>query len=273
MISIRRESALLVLATAALWVAAKGPVGTAVAAETPDVETIVREVNRVVYYAGDDGRARAVMTIRDAKGRERVKEFSVLRKDVGKGEGDQRYYVFFHRPADERGTAFMVWKHLDRDDDRWLYLPALDVEKRIAASDKRTSFVGSHFFYEDVSGRRIDDDRHELLEVTDTYYVLKNTPKDPAAVEFDSYTMWIHRATFVPVEVKYERDGEVYRVAKTLAVEDIQGHKTVTRSRMSDLRTGGSTELEYSLVEYDVGLEDDLFTERYLRNPPLDELK
>ncbi len=176
--------------------------------------------------------------------------------------------MYFHKPADERGVAFMVWKHLDKDDDRWLYLPALDVQKRIAASDKRTSFVGSNFFYEDVSGRRIEDDVHELVDVTDNFYVLKNTPKDPSTVEFDSFTMWIHRGTYIPIEVKYEKGGEVYRVGKALAVKEIQGNQTVTRSQMTDLRTGGTTVLEFSNIEYDIGLSADLFTERYLRTPP-----
>ena len=243
------------------------------AEEALDVEQIVRETNRVTYYQGEDGRARVTMTIRDAKGRERVKEFTILRRDVGEGDGDQRFYVYFHAPADERGTTFMVWKHLDKDDDRWLYLPALDVQKRIAATDKRTSFVGSHFYYEDVSGRRLTDDDHELVEVTDTYYVVKNTPKEPHLVEFGSYTMWIHRASFIPVEVKFEKGGEVYRAAKTLGVKEIQGYMTVTKSKMTDLRTGGSTTTEYSSVEYDVGLTDDLFTERYLRTPPTEHLK
>lgn len=239
----------------------------AFAEDVPDVDTIVRRTNEVVYYQGDDGRARATMTIRDAKGRERIKEFTILRRDAGES-GDQQFYVYFHAPSDERGTTFMVWKHLDKDDDRWLYLPALDVQKRIAATDKRTSFVGSNFFYEDVSGRRLDDDRHELVEVTDTYYVLKNTPKDEGQVEFDSYTMWIHKATFIPVEVKYEKNGDVYRAAKVLGVKDIAGHMTVTRSQMTDLRTGASTTMDYASVEYDVGLTADVFTERYLRTPP-----
>jgi len=255
-----------------LLVVAAPALPAAAADEIPDVETIVRETNRVVYYQGDDGRARATMTIKDARGRERVKEFTILRRDVEDG-GDQKFYVFFHRPADEQGTALLVWKHLDRDDDRWLYLPALDVQKRIAATDKRTSFVGSNFFYEDVSGRRLTDDEHELVEVTDTYYVIKNTPKNKSQVAFDSYTMWIHKATYLPVEVKYEKNGEVYRVAKTLAVKTIQGYTTVTKSQMTDLRTGGSTVVDYESVEYDVGLPDDLFTERYLRTAPAEFLK
>ena len=256
-----------VLATVAALLLPMGAPAPARAQEH-DVDEIVRRTNHTSYYQGVDGRARATLTITDAQGRERTKEFTILRQDVGEGDGDQNFYVYFHRPADERGVVFMVWKHVDGDDDRWLYLPALDVQKRIAASDERTSFVGSHFFYEDVSGRGLDEDHHELLEVNDTYYVLKNTPRDPSQVEFDSFTMWIHRGTFIPVEVRYEKGGEVYRTVKALAVQDVQGHKTVTKSQVSDLRTGGHTVLEYSLVEYDLGLDADIFTERYLRTPP-----
>ena len=62
-------------------------------------------------------------------------------------------------------------------------------------------------------------------------------------------------------------------MAKTLGVKEIQGHMTVTKSQMTDLRTGDSTVLEYQTVEYDVGLPEDLFTERYLRAAPADYLK
>ena len=103
----------------------------------------------------------------------------------------------------------MVWKHIKADDDRWLYLPALDLVKRIAASDERTSFVGSDFFYEDVSGRGLDEDVHELLETSDNYFVIKNTPKRPDDVEFSYYKMWIHKKTFLPIKTEYfDKTGE-----------------------------------------------------------------
>jgi hypothetical protein len=242
-------------------------------AQAPGVEEIVARTNEASYYQGDDGRARVTMTITDDQGRTREREFTILRRDAGDDSGKQKFYVFFHRPADVRDTVFMVWKHVGADDDRWLYLPALDVIKRIAASDERTSFVGSHFFYEDVSGRGIEEDHHELVETTDTYYVLKNTPKDPGSVEFDSYTMWIHKDTYIPVKIEYEKGGETYRVAEALGVEDIQGYKTVTKSRMRDLRSGGETVLDYSKVEYDLGIPEDVFTERYLRSAPRDYVR
>ena len=140
----------------------------------PSVEDIISKANLAAYYAGDDGRSDVVMTIKDSQGRTRTREFVILRRDVKDG-GEQKFYVYFKKPSDVRKMVFMVHKHIDRDDDRWMYLAKLDLVKRIAGSDKRTSFVGSDFFYEDVSGRGVDEDVHELVEETDKHFVIKNT--------------------------------------------------------------------------------------------------
>ncbi len=246
-------------------------------AATPTVEEIVNHANRVSYYEGKDGRARVHMTITDAQGRSRERRMIILRRDAadtdevagGAYRSDQKFYVYFTRPADVNKMVFMVWKKLAGDDDRWLYLPALDLVKRIAASDKRTSFVGSDFFYEDVSGRDIDEDRHELQKITDNYYVIKNTPRDPSSVEFAYYLMYIHKGTFLPIQVEYYNDkGDKYRIGKALKVETIQGHPTVTRASMENLRSGSKTVMDYQGVKYDLGLPESLFTERYLRKAP-----
>jgi outer membrane lipoprotein-sorting protein len=258
-------------------------VGSASAQEAaaPSVDEIVHKANYVAYYQGLDGRARVSMTITDGQGRERKKLFTILRRNVSpegkttpENAADQMFYVYFFLPPDERNTAFMVHKHVDRDDDRWLYLPALDLVKQIASTEKRTSFVGSNFFYEDVSGRNLDADTHELEQTTNDYFVIKNTPKDPASVEFAYYRMWIHRATFVTVKVEYvDSNGEKYREYAAEEVKTLQNFPTVTQSTMKDLRSGGKTTLNYLDVKYDVGIPEDVFTERYLRIPPQEYLK
>ena len=271
---VRRVVALLISAPLVLWAAsvfaqeASSPERDE--PQTPSVDEIVKKTNHMAYYQGHDGAARVLMTITDKQLKTRSKEFTILRRNQDEKDEGQRFYVYFHEPPDERGTVFMVHKHVGKDDDRWLYLPALDATNRIAASDERTSFVGSHYFYEDVSGRGIEEDIHELVDVTDTYYVLKNTPKNPERVEFDSYKMWIHKGTFLPIQVAFEKDGKVYRTSKTLKVEDIQGYKTVTKAQISDDNIGGSTVIEYKNVQYDLGIPEEVFTERYLRNPPLE---
>jgi predicted RND superfamily exporter protein/outer membrane lipoprotein-sorting protein len=258
----------IIVSAVVVGIAALGLLGGPASAQAEtDVNQIIERANLAAYYAGGDGRSYVRMTISDAQGRERIRQFSILRKDRAEG-GDQSYAVLFVRPADVRNTVFLVDKHVSKDDDRWLYLPGLDLVKRIAAGDKRTSFVGSHFFYEDVSGRRIDEDNHELVKTTDEHFVIRSTPKNPGSVEFVSWTAWIDKSTFIPVKMEYIDDkGEVYRRIEALEVSDVQGFPTVTQMKVSDLRTGGNTVSEFRKVQYDIGIPDDVFTERTLRNP------
>lgn len=234
----------------------------------PSVDEIIQKANEAAYYAGEDGRSAVQMTITDGQGRTRTREFVILRKDVEDG-GPQKFYVYFQKPSDVRKMVFMVHKYMDKDDDRWMYLSKLDLVKRIAGSDKRTSFVGSHFFYEDVSGRNINDDSHELTEENDTHYVLANKPKDPDSVEFSSYTVWIDKNNFLPTKAEYlDKEGKPYRTVEALDVEEIDGIPTVTKSRVADLTTGGETISLFTDIKYNLGLKDDIFTERYLRRAP-----
>lgn len=270
----------------------------------PTVGKIVAAANRVAYYQGRDGRAQVTMEIVDAQGRKRVREMTILRRDAvdpkakkgatdekgatakkgatdKKGAKDndsycaeQRFYVRFRRPADVDKTTFLVWKNPGKNDDRWLYLPALDLVKRVSSADKRSSFVGSHYYYEDVSGRHVEADTHKLVDTSKTYYVVESKPKDPSSVEFASYKMWIHRGSSVVVKVEYrDKKGKAYRIYEALGVEKIQGYSTVTKARMKDLRTKGATTVTYRNVTYNIGLPEKIFTERYLRRAPRKYMK
>ena len=239
-----------------------------------DVAEIVNKAEQAAYYAGNDGRSMARMLIVDEQGRKQMRQFTILRKDVlndaGADTGDQRMLVFFSRPTEVEGTVFRVEKHaaLNSDDDRWLYLPALDLVKRIAAGDKRTSFVGSHFFYEDVSGRATAQDSFELLEQTQTHYRLKATPKDTALVEFSHYVVEIDKDTYLPTLINFYKGDNNYRRVEAVTIETIQCNPTVVRSKVTDLASGGYTLMEFRGIEYDIGLPDSIFSERSLRVPP-----
>jgi outer membrane lipoprotein-sorting protein len=244
-------------------------------AAEPSVDEIVAKANHAAYYQGNDGRARVKLTITDKQARTRVREMTVLRRNApGAADGEQQYYVYFHGPADVAKTVFLVHKKVGGDDDRWLYLPAMDLVKRIAAADKRTSFVGSDFVYEDVSGRSLDEDTHELIKTTKSYYVLAHVPKDRDKVNFARYVMYIHTGTFLPTKVEYQdAAGTTFRVMTVDKVEKIQGHHTVTRATIEDRSTGSKTTVEYRDIQYDLGLPADVFTERYLRRLPVKFIK
>jgi len=250
------------------------------AQKVPSVDEIVKKANQVAYYQGGTGRAHVKMTIYDARGQLRgERQLIMLRRNVPDSL-DQKSYAYFEKPEDVRGTAYLVWKHTDRDDDRWLYTPSLDLVTRISAADKRSSFVGTNFAYEDVSGRSIEADKHELIKVTDNYYVVRNTPKDPDSVEFSYYDTYIHRTTFLPLYAYYyDKKGTKYKEYQVLEMKNVQGYPTATKAKMIDYREQGlpntyaNTLAVYSNIEYGIDLPDDIFTERYLRTPPREYLK
>jgi outer membrane lipoprotein-sorting protein len=230
-------------------------------------DQVVEKANQAAYYAGKDGRASVQMTISDSKGGTRQRAFTILRLNTE--QGNQKFYVYFTEPADVRKMAYLVWKNVGGDDDRWLWLPALNLKKRIAPGDKRTSFVGSDFFYEDVSGRSLQEDSHELIGQTDQHYLIKNVPKDPDSVEFAWYQIWIDRQTFLPMRAEYYDDsGARYREVEAIEVATIQGYPTVMVAEARDLKSGSTTRNEFRKVEYDLGLKERVFTERFLRRPP-----
>ena len=230
-------------------------------------QEIVTKANEASYYQASDGKANVHMTITDSLGRIRERDMRILRKDVD-GE-NQKYYVYFNEPSDIKGMSYLVWKKVGADDDRWLYLPALDLVRRVASNDKRSSFVGSNFAYEDISGRGTEEDEHVLLEEENEMYKIKSVPKNPNSVEFSYFIIWIDKTNFMPRRAElYDKNDKLYKVLESLEIKEVQGFPTVVKMRASDLNSGGNTVSEFTDVEYDLGIEEKVFTERFLRKPP-----
>lgn len=237
------------------------------AALAPEADEIISRADTLFYATGNDIKANVVMIITDSQGKKTRRELVLLRKN-GSAAGELQQLIYFKGPENVNRIAYLVHKNAKKDDDRWLYLPALDIVKRIDPSNKRTSFVGSHAFYEDISGRSLLEDTHALVKTTENFHVIINVPKDPKKTEFTSYKTWVDRKTFMPVKTEYiDKEGGAYRVIEALDVREIQGYPTIVRYRVQDLVEGGNTMFVVKEAEYDTGLGD-IFKERSLKNPP-----
>ncbi len=235
---------------------------------SPKASKLVEKANLAYYYAGKDTRATVRMIIVDGRGRKMRRQFVLLRRDVAE-QKEQQFLLRFEQPADVRNTVFLVMKNPAADDDRWMYLPALDLVRRIAASDERTSFVGSHVFYEDISGRNPNDDKHSLLKSTKQHWILESRPKRPGQVEFAKYQLHIRKKDYLPEKIEYfDAKGRLIRRLQAARIEVIDGQPTITRLKVEDLASGGHTLVAYGRIEYDIDVPKDVFSERSLRNPP-----
>ena len=238
-------------------------------------EEVMKKSQAAFLYPGKDFKARVVMKLINKDGQERVRELTMLRLNVGAPGGEQKYFMYFFKPNDVKDMSFMTYKYPARDDDRWMFIPAVNMVKRIAAQDKRSSFVGSDFTYEDVSGRDIEDDNH-VIEREEKVggrdcYVVKSTPKAGMGndSDFGHKLTWVDKANFLPLkEEQYDRKGARYKEFTADEVADVKGFPTVVRRTMKNLQSGHRTEVAYPKTEYDLGVEDSLFSERFLRQPP-----
>ena len=235
-------------------------------------EEVMKKSQAAFLYPGKDFKARVVMKLINKDGQARVRELTMLRKNAGEALGEQKYFMYFFQPADVKDMTFMINKYPARDDDRWMFIPAINMVKRIAAQDKRSSFVGSDFTYEDVSGRDIEDDAHVVEreeKVGDRdCYVVKSTPKG-ADADFGHKLTWVDKASFLPLkEEQYDKRGALYKQFTADELADVKGFPTVVRRTMRNLQTGHRTEVGYVKTDYNIGLEESLFSERFLRQPP-----
>jgi len=234
-------------------------------------EEIIKKSQQSFYYAGKDMQSKVLMKLISKSGNERIRELTMLRLNEG-NNGDQKYYMYFHRPADVRGMTFMVWKYTGKDDDRWIYIPAIKLVKRIAADDKNSSFVGSDFSYEDVSGRDLSDDiytlkKEEKIKGRDAF-VVESVPKKASNAYFSRKVSWIDKKTFLPLkEDYYDKRGDLYKTFTADKIENIQDIPTIMKRTMLNTQNGHHTVVSFTEVKYNIGLRDNLFSERYLRNP------
>src|SRR6188508_1067474 len=221
---------------------------------------------------GRDSRADLRMKLFDRKDRvrERALTLVTLRGREAPGapktapDGD-RLLVRFTYPNDIRGTSFLVWKHPQGEDERFLYLPSLGRVRRIAGSEAQESFVGSDFSYEDIGGRELEDFTYALLDETSTWrspdgvahsaYRLESKRKDRSA-EFPRVVSLVLKDTFVVVQADvYNRRDEKQKVYSVRRLQPVQGIWTVFESSMTNALDRTRTELVVEKIEYDTGLK------------------
>jgi len=244
--------------------------------KSDDAGEIMKKSHLAYYYAGEDGVAEVTMVLTDKKGKERIREFTMLRIDTEEG-GDQKYYTYFKKPSDVARLTFMVHKSTTDNDKRWIYVPAVDLIKPISSDDKNSSFVGSDFTYEDVSGRHWTEDNHTLKEETEldgkAVWVIESIPKDPYK-GFARKLSYIDKVTYLPLKEEYfSKKDKMVRLFTAVEIKEIDGIITLTTRKIENLKKGSSTTVEFSKISYDQGLKEDMFTERYLKNPPRKYIK
>ncbi|MFT6057120.1 MAG: hypothetical protein ACJA2D_000749 [Pseudohongiellaceae bacterium] len=219
------------------------------------------------------------MVLIDRRDRQRVRNLRIFSKDFGE---DNKALSLFESPADIRGTAYLNfdWDNQDRDDDSWLYLPALQRVKRIASSDTSDSFLGSDFTYADINGYELDWYDYTFINESETVddlevWVVEAAPKpefkDKAedATGYSKMQSWIRKDNFVQVRGQaWELKGNKIKYFNSTEIELIDNIWTTQRLQVVTTRNGRqehASVLQINSIDYNVAVDDSSFTTEYMQ--------
>jgi outer membrane lipoprotein-sorting protein len=182
--------------------------------------------------------------------------------------GDRKTLLVFDYPADVKGSAFLVWDPKEKDDQQWLYLPALEKIRQIAPGDKGGSFMGSDFSYYDMGGMDVEDFTYRLLREESVEgspcYVIESTPAK--GIPYGRVTAWIRKDNFLPARSDiYDRNGELMKQCLSGAIRVINNIPTPTHVVMKQVKEPNYTVMDLKNIIYDSGLSDSIFTQRYMQ--------
>jgi len=237
-------------------------------AALPTGEEVAAHIN-----SRDEGEAvsrKLSIEMRDRRGKTRQRETMSYRKYF---DGEKRTVIFYLSPKNIKDTAFLTYDYNDPkvEDNQWLYLPALRKVRRISASDRGDYFLGTDMTYEDIKlETRVStaDFNFQTLGTCDADgkpgLQIEGTPKTKEIARELGYS-----------KTQFCVDNEIWMI-RTSQFWDIKGNllKTITISNIAQIqgiwtqqnidvenhKTGHSTGLTFSEVDYQSPVPDDIFT-------------
>lgn len=213
---------------------------------------------------GDTRYAEMQFILIKKNGDQRERKMVSWAMDEGK---DTKKIMFFTYPGDVKGTGFLTWDYDEtgKDDDKWLYLPAMKKTRRISgASSKTDYFMGTDFTYDDMGGRNVDEDTHTLLreEMRDGHqcWVVESVPVDTREI-YSRKVSWIRQDCDIAVYVEfYDKLSKLHRVMTVLDLQQVEGFWTIMKMEMKNVQNGHSTQIVVSNPRYNIEVDKNMFT-------------
>lgn len=216
----------------------------------------------------------ATMTIIDSKGRKRVRKIAQVTKLYDQGNTEKKL-VRFLAPADVKGTGLLTFDYKNKDDDIWLYMPALRKTRRIISSEKAKSFMGSEFSYADMTppvmkNFTFDILGEDTLRGVDTWKIEMTPLNENIADEngFSKRISWIGKENFVlRKSVYYDLNGELHKELNILEVRELDPEHNKFQPMhlvMTNKQNNRKSIFKINKIEYNPDIDDAYFTVRYL---------
>lgn len=245
--------------------------GSVFAAEGQRADEIIRQARD--RNDGKSFMSQVSLILLDKQGNSRVREFSYLQKDYPDSD---KFTMYFSAPNDVRDVAFHIenpHEALSAEDSQWMYLPVSRQTRRISTTDKRGAFMGSDYSYADLDKIRADDYRQTLVAEENIAgrdcYVIERAPASAQVLAKTGYNMlkvWIDKKNLLVMRQDFfDVKGVMFKQMRTLKVETVDQIDSITLSETEDFIAGTRSQLRFNQLQYNVELDDRLFTQTAIK--------
>jgi outer membrane lipoprotein-sorting protein len=245
----------------AMSMMALGMPAVAVAEEELTAERIIDQAVHRNALGFDAGRAQVSMMVFDRAGEQRERLFDVRSK---RGEERTRTLMTLTDPAEVRGQAFLFVENPEGADDMWMYVPAFDVVRRVEGSQRRASFMGSHFTFADLESRDLRESRYRRLRdetIGDhEVYVVEARPTQPQESDYSRVVAYVRKSDFIPLRVRFfNKDGDLEKTLFAEQLNTTEDGSTYIEQMTLRAEQGGYTRIQIQSLDTNVELPDSLF--------------
>lgn len=194
------------------------------------------------------------------KGAIAAKSWRVWRDGWG---ANAKSLLTFNQPAEVAGVTLLTHGRKNEPDQQWMYTPSIDKTRRIAPQERKTRFLGTHFSYEDMEFRDVDDREYQLEaeELRDGLecWRLLATPKSAEKSQYSEIRYWVRKDLMVFHEAHYFAGGLRRRVLKLLDYRLIDSIPTPMTWEMTDSEKPGLTRLHVEGIVYNRQIDPNWF--------------
>ena len=200
-------------------------------------------------------------TIVTSSGKTRTMEMESYSKDM-----NDKQLMIYTAPRRVKGDKILM---LNDGDDIWFFTPKTNRVRHLASHAKRKKVQGSDFSYEDMSGGKIQENYNYKLigseEVAkNECYKIELIPK-PSGPHYSKMILWADKEKFISRKIDYYEDDELIKRLILSEIEEIDGNWTAKKMVMKDLINGGETTMQVSKIQFDVEIDDSVFTTNNLK--------
>ncbi len=194
----------------------------------------------------------------------RIKKRQLITKILeGKDLGDKTLNTFVS-PPDQKGVALLTHSHKSKNNEQWLYLPAIKRVKKIAYQTQTSPFMGTEFTYEDIAPVEIEKYTYQFIQERkvgeELIFFVEQVPLEPGS-GYSKQIQWIDQEFRLRKVEFYNKENILF---KTMTLSGYQYINNLFWHPqfmiMTNHSSGFKTVLQWQNYKINTGLKDFDFT-------------